>query len=46
MSYRGSLFLGLVVDPLAVEEPDALLGDIEAAYTDLFGAAGVSSSVG
>jgi WS/DGAT/MGAT family acyltransferase len=46
MSYRGSLFLGLVVDPIAVEEPDALLGDIEAAYADLFGAAGVSSSVG
>jgi WS/DGAT/MGAT family acyltransferase len=46
MSYRGSLFLGLVVDPIAVEEPDALLRDIEAAYTELFDAAGATASVG
>lgn len=46
MSYRGRMFLGLVVDPAAVEEPEALLRDIERGYEELFAAAGVDSVVG
>jgi WS/DGAT/MGAT family acyltransferase len=46
MSYRGWLFLGLVVDPVAVEDPGALLVDIEEAFAELFASAGVDSTVG
>jgi hypothetical protein len=46
MSYRGQMFLGLVVDPVAVEEPEALLHDIERGYEELFAAAGLDSAVG
>jgi len=42
MSYRGSMCMGLVVDPAAISDPDQLLADIEQAYCDLLGAAGVS----
>ena len=42
MSYRGSMCMGLVVDPAAISEPEQLLADIEQAYRDLLGAAGVS----
>ena len=42
MSYRGSMCMGLVVDPAAVSDPDRLLADIEQAYRDLLGAAGIS----
>lgn len=42
MSYRGSMCMGLVVDPAAVSDPDQLLADIEQAYRDLLGAAGIS----
>jgi len=40
MSYRGQLFIGLHVDPVAVEDPAGLLADIDAAYDALFAAAG------
>lgn len=46
MSYCGELFLGLVVDPVAVEDPDDLLAEIEGAYRALFEAAEVKSEVG
>jgi len=42
MSYRGWMFLGLVVDPSAVSDPSALLSDMEAAYKELLAAGGVS----
>lgn len=35
MSYRGSLYLGLLVDPVAVDDPDALAAAIEAAFGEL-----------
>ena len=41
MSYRGWLFLGLVVDRAAVTDPEGLLIDIEAAYRDLLRSGGV-----
>lgn len=42
MSYRGWLFLGLHVDPVAVEDPQELLAAIEASYDDLLRAGGVT----
>jgi diacylglycerol O-acyltransferase len=41
MSYRGWLFLGLLVDPAAVEDPQRLLDDLNVAYRDLLRAGGV-----
>jgi hypothetical protein len=41
MSYRGWLFLGLVTDPAAVDDPDELLGELERAYRELLRAGGV-----
>lgn len=46
MSYRGWMFLGLVVDPVAIAEPENLLAEIERGYRELFEAAGVESTVG
>ena len=43
MSYRGWMFLGLVVDTAAVGEPHALLDDLERAYAELLHAGGVTS---
>lgn len=42
MSYRGWLFLGLVVDPAAVDDPQLLLDDLERSYRDLLRAGGVT----
>jgi len=42
MSYRGWMFLGLVVDTAAVDAPRALLDDLESAYTELLHAGGVT----
>lgn len=42
MSYRGWLFLGLHVDPAAVEDPEDLLEALEASYDDLLHAGGVT----
>lgn len=36
MSYRGMLWLGLNVDPGAVEDPELLLSELEVAYRELF----------
>jgi diacylglycerol O-acyltransferase / wax synthase len=41
MSYRGWMFLGLLVDPAAVDDPQRLLDDLIAAYHDLLKAGGV-----
>lgn len=41
MSYRGWLFMGLVTDPAAVDQPDELLDELEAAYAELLSAGGV-----
>lgn len=41
MSYRGWMFLGLLVDPAAVHDPPALLDDLEASYRQLLRAGGV-----
>jgi hypothetical protein len=35
MSYRGSMCMGLVVDPAAVDDPPALLDDVERAYSEI-----------
>lgn len=40
MSYDGTLFLGLVVDTVAIEYPDRLLAHLNDAYRDLFAAGG------
>jgi diacylglycerol O-acyltransferase / wax synthase len=42
MSYRGWLFLGLLVDTAAVRDPDALLADLELSYRELLAAGGVT----
>ncbi len=41
MSYRGWLFIGLVTDPAAVQDPEELLAEIEQAYAELLAAGGV-----
>jgi diacylglycerol O-acyltransferase len=41
MSYRGWMFLGLLVDPAAVEDPQRLLDDLVSAYHELLKAGGV-----
>ena len=41
MSYRGWMFLGLLVDTAAVDDPPALLADLQASYKDLLHAGGV-----
>ncbi|MFM7064021.1 MAG: wax ester/triacylglycerol synthase domain-containing protein [Actinomycetes bacterium] len=41
MSYRGWMFLGLVVDTAAVDDPAALLDDLKSAYAELLRAGGV-----
>jgi WS/DGAT/MGAT family acyltransferase len=41
MSYRGWLFMGLVVDPAAVTDPEGLLTQIDAHLRDLLRAGGV-----
>ena len=38
MSYRGQMCMGLVVDPAAVDDPDALLEDVERAYAEILAA--------
>jgi hypothetical protein len=43
MSYRGWMFLGLVVDTAAVDQPHALLDDLELAYAELLAAGGVTN---
>ena len=42
MSYRGWLFLGLVVDTAAIDEPDELLAELGESYAELFAAAGIT----
>jgi WS/DGAT/MGAT family acyltransferase len=42
MSYRGWMFLGLLVDPAAVEDPQALLDALDMAYAELFAAGGIT----
>lgn len=42
MSYRGWLFLGLTTDAAAVEQPEQLLEELDAAYDELFAVAGVT----
>ncbi len=44
MSYRGSMCMGLVVDPAAVAEPEALLSDVEEAYREMLAAIGVRTT--
>jgi len=46
LSYAGSLDMGLLVDPRAVEDPAGLRAHIDAAYTDLLAAGGVVRSPG
>ncbi len=41
MSYRGWLYLGLVSDPAAIDNPEELLSELEAAYAELLHAGGV-----
>lgn len=41
MSYRGWMFMGLVTDPAAVQDPDELLAQLEVAYSALLRAGGV-----
>jgi WS/DGAT/MGAT family acyltransferase len=41
MSYRGTMFLGLIVDTAAVDHPGRLLKDLEDAYRSILRAAGV-----
>lgn len=41
MSYRGWLFMGLVTDPAAVDDPDELLEELEQAYVELLAEGGV-----
>lgn len=41
MSYRGWLFLGLVTDPAAVQDPEELLEELERAYSELLAVGGV-----
>lgn len=41
MSYRGWLFLGLVTDPAAVQDPEELLAELSTAYSELLRAGGV-----
>lgn len=36
MSYRGSMNMGLVADPAAVDDPDGLAADIQTAFAELF----------
>lgn len=43
MSYRGWLFLGLLVDPAAVGDPADLLARLDHAYDELLAAGGVTS---
>lgn len=38
MSYRGTMFLGLVIDPKAIEDPDLLLELVESSYAELLNA--------
>ena len=40
ISYAGTMFFGLNVDPVAIDEPDALLGFHRDAYAELIKAAG------
>ena len=42
MSYRGWLFLGLVVDTAAIDDPDGLQAALGDAYEELFAAAGIA----
>jgi hypothetical protein len=42
MSYRGWLFIGLVTDPAAVQDPEQLLAEIDQAYAELLAAGGVT----
>ena len=44
MSYRGTLHLGLHVDPAAVDDPAQLRGDIQAAFDELLTAASDASN--
>jgi WS/DGAT/MGAT family acyltransferase len=39
MSYRGQMCMGLVADPASVDDPEALLADVEAAYAEILDAA-------
>jgi hypothetical protein len=39
MSYRGTLNMGLVTDPAAIDQPDLLRRCVEKAYKDLLRAA-------
>lgn len=41
MSYRGWLFLGLVTDPAAVQDPQELLSELGDAYDELLRAGGI-----
>lgn len=41
MSYRGWLFMGLVTDPAAVDDPHELLQELEQAYVELLAEGGV-----
>ena len=41
MSYRGWLFLGLVTDPAAVQDPQGLLEELRSSYAELLGVGGV-----
>ena len=43
MSYRGWLFLGLLVDRAAVADPDALLSAVDDAYSELLAAGGIGT---
>lgn len=43
MSYRGWLFLGLLVDRAAVADPDALLAAVDDAYSELLAAGGIGT---
>ena len=43
LSYDGTLEIGLFIDPVAVEDPSALRDCMDAAYADLFEAAGAGN---
>ena len=42
MSYRGWLYLGLVTDPAAIQNPEELLEELRISYAELLGIGGIS----
>ena len=43
MSYAGTLFMGVHIDPVAVEDTDLLMRSLRDGYRDLLSAGGASA---